>query len=110
MDDMKKDLGERMRISMIKQGITGRGLAKMINVEPLTISNYVNGKTFPREHNLNSIAAVLGVTPEYLLHGTHVKKSTYYKILEWITVNARKLSKSERMSIIEAVIGDLDGN
>jgi transcriptional regulator with XRE-family HTH domain len=56
-------LGEVLR----KKGIKQNYLASEIGVSVVTVSNWVKGKSTPREKNLEMICEVLGVSKKQLI-------------------------------------------
>jgi transcriptional regulator with XRE-family HTH domain len=63
-------------------------LAEAIDVEPLTIKNYMSGRTRPTDKNIKKIEKALGIPSEYL---TRVKDPTRTeRLLERVTDEDRK--------------------
>ncbi len=52
-------LGKKLRDIRIKKGIKQEKLAEMINVDPTTISNIENGKSYPSLTNLENLLNAL---------------------------------------------------
>ncbi|MGU9539214.1 helix-turn-helix domain-containing protein [Clostridium tepidum] len=62
--------GERLRIVLEQKDIQGKELAKILNVEPPTVSNWLNGNRFPKDDMLIQIADYFNVSVDYLLGRT----------------------------------------
>jgi transcriptional regulator with XRE-family HTH domain len=57
---MNRNFGENLKREMWKAEITGKQLAKEINVSPVTISRYRTGKRYPNVLILKHIKNALG--------------------------------------------------
>lgn len=55
-------LGENIQGLLEKHGLEQKDLAKQVNVAPSTVSDWVNGKTYPRHKKLKAIATSLKTT------------------------------------------------
>lgn len=62
-----KTIAQKIQESLEKKSLTQRELAEKVNVTEATISRYISGTRSPRGEILSRIAAVLGVTTDYLL-------------------------------------------
>lgn len=57
-------------VGILKQrGISSHQLAKEINISRATISNYINGKTKPKNLILEKLSDYLGLSKDWLLKG-----------------------------------------
>lgn len=65
----KKEFGQRLRALMIAKGWTPAELARRAGMPRNNISTYINGRSFPNDLNLKSLARALGVAPDELLPG-----------------------------------------
>lgn len=63
--------GERLRIVLEKKDLQGKELAKKLNVEPPTVSNWLNGNRFPKDDMLINIADFFECSVDYLLGRTN---------------------------------------
>lgn len=54
-------LGQKIEALLKERNMEQRHLAKKLGVAPSSVSEWVNGKTFPRHKRLAKIAAVLKV-------------------------------------------------
>ncbi len=66
--------GERLRIVLEEKDIQGKELAKILNVEPPTVSNWLNGNRFPKDDMLIQIADYFNVSVDYLLGRTDYQR------------------------------------
>lgn len=60
---------DRIRARRRKLNLSQEQLADLIKRSWQTVQQWENGKTAPSRNNLPKVAAALGTTPEYLLHG-----------------------------------------
>lgn len=61
----KEDLAQKIKIYMLKKGISQRDLSKRLKVTPQTVSKLLTGNTHFRTDTLNKIAAALGTSTNY---------------------------------------------
>lgn len=61
----KEDLAQKIKIYMLKKGISQRDLSKRLKVTPQTVSKLLTGNTHFRTDTLNKIAAALGTSANY---------------------------------------------
>lgn len=61
----KEDLAQKIKIYMLKKGISQRDLSKRLKVTPQTVSKLLMGNTHFRTDTLNKIAAALGTSANY---------------------------------------------
>lgn len=74
---MDSTVGKKIKKLRKDLGITQSMLAEKLEVTPVMISQYENGKRLPKLHTINKIAAALGVTPAYLM-GIETEESPIY--------------------------------
>lgn len=94
----------RLKEIMAEQGVTGKELAEKIGVTPASISNIVQGNSFPKPETLIAIASALDVDvkdlfvstkeaealqPLYIKHGE--------KLVEVGTVNTSKIAGEQKL-------------
>jgi transcriptional regulator with XRE-family HTH domain len=65
----KEQLKKSLRIAMANEGVNQRGLSKLSGVNEVTISNAMNGKSFPSTKTLAKIAAGLNISYSQLIAG-----------------------------------------
>ena len=61
----RREFGIRLRSIMHRKGITQTELSKATGINPISISNYINGKTSPSFYYADKIARALDCTLEY---------------------------------------------
>lgn len=59
--------GSRLKELRLRKGILGKDLAKCLEVEPATITNWEKGKRFPKEDMIIKIADYFNCSLDYLL-------------------------------------------
>lgn len=64
------DLGDKIKVSRIKAGLSQEALAKKLKVSRVTITRYENGTREPDIKMLNELAAAIGVNLTKLLENT----------------------------------------
>ena len=62
-------IGQRISEVMLERSISNAKLARMVGVSRPTIGNWIEGKSTPTGENLNNLANVLKVDPNWLLNG-----------------------------------------
>jgi transcriptional regulator with XRE-family HTH domain len=61
--------GNRIKQRTAELHLSGSALAKQIGISRLQMYNWMNGRNAPRRDNLLKLAAVLQVTPEWIMSG-----------------------------------------
>jgi Plasmid maintenance system antidote protein len=61
---------------MADRGISPSQLARLVNVSPTAVSNWLNNGTIPRPEMQASVAKVLGVSQQHLLAGVAESTTT----------------------------------
>lgn len=69
MDDILKEMGQRLRQCRKKSNLSQEKLAELVGVTPQTISTAETGKKALRPENMIKICEVLNTSPNYLLLG-----------------------------------------
>ncbi|WP_304458972.1 helix-turn-helix domain-containing protein [Alicyclobacillus sendaiensis] len=64
-------LGQRIRQTRIRRGLTQSQIAMALGVTEANISNYERDKSIPPSERLQKLAEVLGVSVDYLLGRTN---------------------------------------
>lgn len=62
-------IGQRISEVMLERSISNAKLARMVGVSRPTIGNWIEGKSTPTGENLNNLANVLKLDPNWLLNG-----------------------------------------
>ena len=62
-------VGERLRVARRLRRLSQKALAERIGITVGKLRQYERGERIPDERTLSLLAAVLRVTPTYLLHG-----------------------------------------
>lgn len=65
--ERRRAVGARIKAMRKKIGLTQAEVAKKLGIATQSVTNYEAGKTDPSIRNLISLAAVLGVSTDYLL-------------------------------------------
>lgn len=92
-------MGNRLRELRKEAKLTQAKLGKLIGVKPAAVTQWETGKTNLSGENLLKAAQLLGVTPEYLLHGTGKGKvesnvisgptiKGRYPLISWVAAGA----------------------
>lgn len=100
-------LGERIKALLTQKGMTQRQLAEKAGCTEAAISHYIKGDRVPRSRVMTEIAAALGTTSDYLIDGIPqdmLSDLGYAKKL--IARNADRMSKEQKMEIINILMGD----
>ncbi|MDE8603927.1 LexA family transcriptional regulator [Marinomonas sp. RSW2] len=63
------DIGERILRKRTEMKLTVRGLAKLVEASPATVSQWENNRTLPNGKNLNNLAKIFKTTPTWILNG-----------------------------------------
>ncbi len=61
--DLKSEVGKNIQRIRKERKITQEELAKLINVETISMSKIETGKSYPTSENLSKIAQILNVEP-----------------------------------------------
>jgi transcriptional regulator with XRE-family HTH domain len=64
------ELAERIKLALLDNDITGAQLARMVQVSPANVSNWLKGKHGMKEATARKVARVLGKSTFWILHGT----------------------------------------
>ena len=67
--------GNRIKQRLGELRLSGSAVAKQIGVSPLQMYNWMKGRNSPRRDNLLKLAAVLQVTPEWIMSGNGIRLS-----------------------------------
>lgn len=70
------DIGERILRKRTEMKLTVRGLAKLVDASPATVSQWENNRTLPNGKNLNNLAKAFKVTPTWILTGKDYTANT----------------------------------
>lgn len=108
---------QNLKYYRLKNNMTKKELAEKVNVAPMTISNYENGKRKPSMEILKSLASVLGVRMSDFLavrnqnlvfsHGDFRKSSTLNKGQQEYVRESVEEYFSRFMTVVEILGGDV---
>ena len=62
-----QDFGKRLYNVLIWKGITQTKFAKLINVNKTAVTQWIQGKTYPKLEKFCKICKILNITPNYFL-------------------------------------------
>jgi transcriptional regulator with XRE-family HTH domain len=74
-----RTFGETVRQLREERNMTGEELGKVFHMSKSAISNWENGKRFPDEPTLNTVANYFGVSLDYLLGRTDIRNMAIKK-------------------------------
>lgn len=63
-------IAERIKKARAGRDLTQRDLAEAVGVSPQAVQQWEKGETSPRGHRLEKLGAALGVSPQWITHGT----------------------------------------
>lgn len=93
------NVGRRITLARVKQGLTQKGLAGITNKKQTEIALYENGKRLPKDDMLELLANRLDVDAEWLRYGDKgeyvIERDDTLVDLHYSHVSADKLSKAE---------------
>ncbi len=78
---MKLELHKNLRTLIEREGITASQLSRACNVSNQTLNNWLNGQEPRNLMHLKQIADYFGVTVDFLLYETNIKKTCLKKKL-----------------------------
>lgn len=64
---LKSELAKNIKIALIRADMSQNKLSAKTGMSTQTISNYMNGRSYPDLFNLSIIAGAMGTTPKELL-------------------------------------------
>ena len=70
--------GDRLRFLREEKGLMGKELAKVMNVEPATITNWEKGNRSPKEDIIVKIADYFNCSTDFLLGRTNNRDAVIY--------------------------------
>ncbi len=94
--DVKKLLGQRIRLMRKKRGLTQERLSELIGIEPLSLSRIECGSRFPRKENIEKLSKALDCSINDLFDFEEEK-----------TYTAAELKKEINQKLKNAGINDL---
>ena len=83
----KENLAQKIKIYMLKNGISQRDLAKKLKVTPQTVSKLLTGSTHFRTDTLDKIATALGTTANYFFDNSTAVNGNNNVVGEKNTIN-----------------------
>lgn len=96
MKDWKERFRQRMAVLKERDGLTQQELATKIGRSQTLISKWLLGEREPGIEDLEKIAAALGVTTEWLMHGIGAPDPVTNEILERLA----QMSEAEREAFL----------
>ncbi len=99
-------VGERIEEMMQLKGMSRRKLSEITNLSEASISRYINGEREPRSISLAAIARALDVTVDDLMGVEKDEGEQVEKAVMLIARNAKSLSKEEKKTLMNALIGE----
>lgn len=82
-----EELAQKIKIYMLKQGISQRELAKKLKITPQAVSGFLTGKSHFRTDTLNKIAAALGTSANYFFDNSTAVNGNNNVVGEQNTIN-----------------------
>lgn len=82
-----EELAQKIKIYMLKQGISQRELAKKLKITPQAVSGFLTGKSHFRTDTLNKIAAALGTSANYFFDNSTAVNGNNNVVGEKNTIN-----------------------
>ena len=82
----REGIGERITTLRLARNMTQGDLAKMCNLNRVSIQQYEVGRYTPGTNNLQKIADSLGTTTEYLVSGDEYRKHYQTEYKPWRTM------------------------
>ncbi len=74
---MRQTFGERIRVAMAVANLNGRDVSRALNVSPMAVSKWSNGKSFPDSRHLIQFCNLTGSSVEWVMEPSRVDiKST----------------------------------
>lgn len=102
---MGKLFGERLLLSLQRQGMTQKELAERLNTTEASLSRYVSGDRDPKAEMVANMATALHTTSDYLL-GIEKEDFDFPKVERLIARNSSKLTAEQRKKLISALFGE----
>ena len=102
---MGKLFGERLLLSLQRQGMTQKELAERLNTTEASLSRYVSGDRDPKAEMVANMATALHTTSDYLL-GIEKDAFDFPKVERLIARNSSKLTAEQRKKLITALFGE----
>lgn len=102
---MGKLFGERLLLSLQRQGMTQKELSERLNTTEASLSRYVSGDRDPKAEMVANMATALHTTSDYLL-GIEKEDFDFPKVERLIARNSSKLTAEQRKKLISALFGE----
>lgn len=103
--DKKKLFGLKIKEVRKKSGLTQEKFCEQIGIEPTSLSNIENGKSFPSMQTILTIFKVFNVSPQDFFEVDYLQKS---EKLEEEIIDIIKKQPSERKKILYRIIKSFD--
>ena len=97
---------KKLRAELHKRGITQRELARRMGVNEVTVSRYFSGERLPKGHLIDSLAAELRTTPEYLadLDMLETPSEAFNKARTAIMTDSKNWSQRQKKELIDYLL------
>jgi transcriptional regulator with XRE-family HTH domain len=97
-----KALGKKITAARKSKRFSKPALAKAIGVTHVQIGLYEEGKNSPTKENLEKLAKVLDVSPEYLLIGPTKQSHASFSVDKWMR-EVKELSEGDQLKVAEYI-------
>lgn len=99
MDDLKLQIGNKIRLLRKKRNVSQEELAARLDVRTSTLSSIETGKTFPSYSTFTKLCEVLEIHPKDLFDDPVTKKSENPEIIREINLILSELDKEKLLYI-----------
>ncbi|WP_208108276.1 helix-turn-helix domain-containing protein [Paludibacterium purpuratum] len=93
---------DRFRIEKAKLRLSAKDIARQVGVCQQTVYDWLAARQHPRMHHLSSLAALLNVSADYLLYGTH--DSQRQQLLQDLSATLPQLSTYQITILLHAAL------
>jgi transcriptional regulator with XRE-family HTH domain len=100
----RKQLGEALRRARESRGITQGALAELIDVDPVTMSRFENGRLLPGLVRLLAIADALDMTVASLMSAGSTRAQDEWEEMRGAVTKLSPKDRRMAMSIIRAIV------
>lgn len=97
--------GERLRTIREENNMMAKDLAKLVGVEPASITNWEKGTRFPKDNAIIKIAEIFNVTTDFLLGRDINDVTTTGSTLRGVQLSRRELINIDKE--VEKILSDL---
>ena len=97
-------IGERIGRLMRERGLSQKELAEVVGVTEASMSRYLKNDREPKIEVVARLAKALHTTTDYLIMGESCENE-FEEVLKVVSQNAKGLSDSERLTLIQLLSG-----